>query len=94
MYQVTFKVLKNADGTDGDPRAVEVGVEGVNIVDAICFVPGLLPKGTEIDILSAKIGQVFEVDDPEPQQLNEEQLAAIDEQIREEIETTEGELSS
>jgi len=61
MYEIQFRITDSPDGETPDPRLINIGLEGINIIDAIMALETVLPEGTEVDIYSAKLEQLMRV---------------------------------
>lgn len=63
MYEIQFRITSAPEGETPDPRLINIGLEGINIIDAIMALESVLPEGTEVDIYSAKLEQLMRVTD-------------------------------
>ena len=61
MYEIQFRITSAPEGQTPDPRMINIGLEGINIIDAIMALETVLPEGTEVDIYSAKLEQLMRV---------------------------------
>jgi len=64
MYNIKVQ-LENLNGSDNMSEIakeglINIGIEGLDIVDAINALGSVLPKGTVFDVLSAKLEGIFE----------------------------------
>lgn len=64
LWAIEFGVVKAADSDtiSEEGKVVNIGLEGINIIDAIMALGSILPDGTEYEVLSAKLEAVIPVD--------------------------------
>ena len=65
LWAIEFGVVKAADddNVSEEGKIVNIGLEGINIIDAIMALGSILPKGTEYEVMSAKLEAVIPVDE-------------------------------
>ena len=61
VYAIEFAISAVAEGDDPSEigKLVNIGIEGINIIDAIMGLNLVLPNGSEYEVFTAKLEQVI-----------------------------------